>query len=130
MIAIIRSSYIGYIDFGNKRLWVTWPWLQFMGVGDRISILVTSFGCWSIWCLCSKIENCDDGFGHCCTVFVSNIRHQHRCSPAFIVTQNHLFGVIFCLLVNASFWLIDFYRAWTVPNCLLVLLFSHKQNVL
>ena len=36
----------GYIDVGDKWMLVTLWWWQFSGVGDRISILVTSFGCW------------------------------------------------------------------------------------
>ena len=35
----------GYIDVGDKWMFVTLCWSQFSGVADRISILVTSFGC-------------------------------------------------------------------------------------
>ena len=37
---------VGYIDVGDKWMLVTLSWWQFLGVNDRISILVTSFGCW------------------------------------------------------------------------------------
>ena len=36
----------GYIDVGDKWMLLTLFWWQFMDVSDRISILVTSFGCW------------------------------------------------------------------------------------
>ena len=37
---------LGYIDVGDKWSLVTQSWWQFLDVSDRISILVTSFGCW------------------------------------------------------------------------------------
>ena len=36
----------GFIDIGDKWMLVTLSWWQFWDVSDRISIFVTSFGCW------------------------------------------------------------------------------------
>ena len=46
----------GYIDVGDKRMLMTLSWWQFLDVSDRISILVTSSGCW-----CPKLMLKDRG---------------------------------------------------------------------
>ena len=40
------SDLDGYKDVGDKWMLVTLSWRQFLDVSDRISILMTSFGCW------------------------------------------------------------------------------------
>ena len=74
----------GYIDVCDKSMLVTLSWWQFLNVSDRISILVTIFGCWCPT-LMVKHWGCWWPFKpflsmFSSTHFVSNIRHQHRCS--------------------------------------------------
>ena len=68
---------------------VTLSWWQLLDVSDRISILVTTFGCWcptltfeDRGCWWQKRPKPSPTFQSCRQlIFVSNVRHQHRCSP-------------------------------------------------
>ena len=43
---LTSTSFVGYSNVGDIVMLMTWSWWQFYNVGDRINILVTSFGCW------------------------------------------------------------------------------------
>ena len=81
------DSYEGYIDVGDKRMLATLSWWQFLDVSDRISILVTSFGC---WCPTLMLEDVRDKNGQNRYQYlkvVANIFcHQHPSptSPGFL----------------------------------------------
>ena len=66
---------VGYIDVSDKWMLVTLCWRQFLGVIERISILVTIF-----WILVFDDNTVTNTSNLSSIHFVSNIRHQYRCS--------------------------------------------------
>ena len=71
---------VGYIDVSDKWMLVTLCWRQFLGVIERISILVTIF-----WILVFDDNTVTNTSNLSSIHFVSNIRHQYRCSQLKVI---------------------------------------------